>query len=58
MAWGGEAFLGNIVPNWQAVAENVHEGEIKQCGHFIAEENPEFTIRQTLDFFSQLQNRS
>jgi pimeloyl-ACP methyl ester carboxylesterase len=52
-AWGGESFLGNIVPNWQAVADNVQGGQVKQCGHFIAEENPEFTIRQTLDFFSR-----
>jgi pimeloyl-ACP methyl ester carboxylesterase len=51
-AWGGESFLGNIVPSWQAVADNVQGGQVKQCGHFIAEENPEFTIRQTLDFFS------
>lgn len=57
-AWGGEGFLGNIVPSWLAVADNVQGGEVKQCGHFIAEENPDFTIRQTLDFFSQLQNRS
>jgi pimeloyl-ACP methyl ester carboxylesterase len=55
MAWGGEAFLGNIVPSWQAVAENVQGGEIKECGHFIAEEKPEFTIRQALEFFGQLQ---
>ena len=57
MAWGGEAFSGNIVPHWQAVADNVQGGEVKQCGHFIAEENPEFTIRQTLDFFGQIQTR-
>jgi pimeloyl-ACP methyl ester carboxylesterase len=55
MAWGGEAFLGNLVPIWQAVAENVQGGVVKQCGHFIAEEAPDFTIEQALQFFGQLQ---
>jgi pimeloyl-ACP methyl ester carboxylesterase len=54
MAWGGEVLLGNIVPSWQAVAGNVQGGEVKQCGHFIAEEKPEFTIGQMLDFFGQI----
>jgi pimeloyl-ACP methyl ester carboxylesterase len=58
LAWGGAAFLGNIVPSWQAVAENVQGGEIKECGHFIAEEKPEFTIQQALEFFGQLQKRA
>lgn len=58
MAWGGDAFMGNIVPSWQAVAENVQGGEIKECGHFIAEEKPEFTIQQTLEFFAPLQRRA
>jgi pimeloyl-ACP methyl ester carboxylesterase len=56
-AWGGEAFLGNIAPSWQAVADNVEGGVVKECGHFIAEEKPEFTIRQALGFFGQLQKR-
>jgi pimeloyl-ACP methyl ester carboxylesterase len=53
MAWGGEAFSGNIVPIWQNVAENVVGGVVKECGHFIAEEKPDFTIQQMLEFFSQ-----
>ena len=55
LAWSGEAFLGSVVPIWQTVAENVQGGEIKECGHFIAEEKPEFTIQQALEFFGQLQ---
>jgi pimeloyl-ACP methyl ester carboxylesterase len=54
MAWGGEAFLGSIMPAWQAVADHVQGGEVKECGHFIAEEKPEFTIQQALEFFGQL----
>jgi pimeloyl-ACP methyl ester carboxylesterase len=55
LAWGGDVFLGNIVPAWQAVAENVQGGELKQCGHFMAEEKPEFVIQQALEFFAPLQ---
>jgi pimeloyl-ACP methyl ester carboxylesterase len=57
-AWGGEAFLGNIVPSWRTVADKVEGGEVKECGHFIAEEKPDFTIRLALDFFGQLQKRA
>ena len=54
MAWGGERFLGNIVQLWQSVAEKVQGGEVKQCGHFMAEEKPEFVIQQALEFFGPL----
>jgi pimeloyl-ACP methyl ester carboxylesterase len=54
LAWGGEAFMGNIVPIWQAVAENVQGGKVEHCGHFIAEEKPEFAIQQALEFFAPL----
>jgi haloacetate dehalogenase len=54
LAWGGEALLGNIVPFWQAVAQNVTGGELKECGHFIPEEKPEFVIAKALEFFAPL----
>jgi pimeloyl-ACP methyl ester carboxylesterase len=55
LAWGGEAFLGNgIVPIWQTVAEHVQGGAVQQCGHFIAEEKPEFVIQQAQEFFGPL----
>ena len=57
LAWGGQTFLANIVPIWQTVAENVQGGEVKQCGHFIAEEKPEFVIQQALEFFGLLQKK-
>ena len=34
--------------------ENVQGGEVKQCGHFIAEEKPEFAAQQALEFFAPL----
>jgi pimeloyl-ACP methyl ester carboxylesterase len=54
LAWGGDVFLGNIVPVWQTVAENVQGGIVEHCGHFIAEEKPEFVIQQALEFFNPL----
>lgn len=54
LAWGGVALLGNIVPYWQAVAENVSGGAVEECGHFIPEEKPQFVIDKALEFFEPL----
>lgn len=54
LAWGGDRFMSNIVPVWEGVAENVQGGLVEQCGHFIAEEKPEFVIQQARDFFEPL----
>src|SRR5216683_8248048 len=58
LAWGGQAFLGNIAPAWQDVANDVSGGEIERCGHFVAEKKPEFAIQQGLEFFGPLQERT
>jgi pimeloyl-ACP methyl ester carboxylesterase len=50
--------LGNIALAWQDVANDVQGGEIERCGHFIAEERPEFVIQQGLEFFGSLQERT
>lgn len=54
LAWGGQVFLANIVPAWQMVAENVEGGMVERCGHFIAEEKPDFVVEQALKFFLPL----
>ena len=54
-AWGGQTFLGDLVPIWQGVAEDVTGGQVKECGHFIAEEKPDFVIAQAREFFGPLQ---
>jgi pimeloyl-ACP methyl ester carboxylesterase len=54
LAWGGQTFLSNIVPAWQEVADNVEGGEVEQCGHFVAEEKPDFVIQQAQEFFGPL----
>lgn len=57
LAWGGDIFLGNIVPAWQRVAENVQGGIVEHCGHFIPEEKPDFVIQQALEFFAPLRRK-
>jgi pimeloyl-ACP methyl ester carboxylesterase len=54
LAWGGEAVLGAVDALWKTVADNVQGGEVKHCGHFIAEEQPEFVVQQALEFFGPL----
>ncbi len=54
LAWGGEAFLGDIRPYWQPVAERVEGGAVPRCGHFVPEEQPDFVIDQALRFFEPL----
>ena len=50
--------MGNIAPVWQDVAYDVRGGEIERCGHFVAEEKPEFGIQQGLEFFRPLQEQT
>jgi len=37
----------------QTLAENVRGGEIDRCGHWIAEEQPEYLIEQLRTFFGE-----
>ncbi len=53
-AWGGERFMGNIVPLWQRVAAQVHGGAVERCGHFMAEERPDFVLQQVEELFGGL----
>ena len=50
-AWGGDRFMGDVTPLWKKVAEHVHGGTVERCGHFVAEERPDFVIAQIEDFF-------
>jgi hypothetical protein len=49
--WGGDRFMGDLTPLWKKVAEDVHGGTVERCGHFVAEERPDFVIAQIEDFF-------
>jgi pimeloyl-ACP methyl ester carboxylesterase len=56
-AWGGKRFMGDISPAWKRVAEEVQGGSIERCGHFMAEERPEFVLQQVDEFFTPLQDK-
>ena len=53
-AWGGERFMGDITPLWHRVADNVQGGAVERCGHFMAEERPDFVLRQVEELFTSL----
>lgn len=55
-AWGGDRFMGDVTPLWKKVAEDVHGGTVERCGHFVAEERPDFVIAQIQDFFGSSAN--
>jgi pimeloyl-ACP methyl ester carboxylesterase len=56
LAYGGSHFLGHLPPYWEPVAEHVEGGEVENCGHFVAEEKPDFVIDKALEFFAPLRS--
>jgi pimeloyl-ACP methyl ester carboxylesterase len=47
IAWGGAALMGNwCVETMQPLAEDVTGGAIPECGHWVAEERPEFVAEE------------
>jgi pimeloyl-ACP methyl ester carboxylesterase len=54
LAWAGTLMQDIMMPSWQQVAENVTGGVVPECGHFIAEEKPQFVIDEALKFFAPL----
>jgi pimeloyl-ACP methyl ester carboxylesterase len=54
LAIGGEHSLGKYVEMlMQEFASNIRGSVIKDCGHWIAEEQPEELTRQLLTFLSE-----
>jgi pimeloyl-ACP methyl ester carboxylesterase len=54
LALGGDAFLGEGVRKWmEKVASNVRGGAIPECGHWIAEEQPEYLLTALRNFFTE-----
>lgn len=54
LAMGGESSVGDsLLKGVQAVAENVRGVVVEQCGHYIAEERPEYFIQQLLSFLDE-----
>lgn len=57
-AWGSERFMGDITLLWKRVADNVVGGIVERCGHFVAEERPDFVLQQVNEFFGPTNNAS
>lgn len=56
LALGGERGFGHrTLRSMQALAEDVRGGVIERCGHWIAEERPDYLIEQLLTFFGEEQ---
>ena len=54
LAFGGEVGFHKLpLRSMQELAENVRGGVIERCGHWIAEERPEFLSDQLLAFFAE-----
>ena len=53
-AYGGASFLGDVRPFWAPYTEQLEGGAVPECGHFIAEEKPQFVIDTALQFFAPL----
>lgn len=54
LALGGERSFGaRTLSSMQALAEDVRGGVIDRCGHWIAEERPDYLIEQLLTFFGE-----
>jgi pimeloyl-ACP methyl ester carboxylesterase len=53
LALGGEFSLRDITLKlYEAVAEEVRGGVIPQCGHWVAEERPDYLLDQLASFFA------
>ncbi|MHC5897330.1 alpha/beta fold hydrolase [Nostoc sp.] len=51
LALGGEKLTGHImVPMAQVVADDVRGGSVPECGHWMAEEKPDYLLDQLNDF--------
>jgi pimeloyl-ACP methyl ester carboxylesterase len=54
LALGGEQSLGSVMVTMvQEVATNVRGGVIERCGHWIADEPPEYLTEQFIAFFGE-----
>jgi haloacetate dehalogenase len=58
--WGGKGAVGklwNVLDVWRRHANGPVEGRALNCGHCLAEEQPEEVLREMLQFFSKGEDR-
>ena len=56
LALGGDKSFGRgmeCIESLRRVAENVRGGLVKDCGHWIAEEQPDFLVDRLLAHFAE-----
>ena len=56
LCWGGRHGRGRgpgALASWQRVATDVRGGVAEDCGHWIPEERPDWTVEQLLAFFAE-----
>ncbi len=54
LALGGERGFGQVpLRSMKELAENVRGGAVERCGHWIAEERPDYLIDQLMTFFGE-----
>ena len=55
LVFGGDTGRGNAaLDSWKKMATNVDGGVAEGCGHWIAEERPDWTAEQFIGFFSSI----
>jgi pimeloyl-ACP methyl ester carboxylesterase len=57
MALGGDSAFGRGMETYESlrrVAEDVKGGVIPECGHWVAEEAPDYVVDQLMTFFSEV----
>jgi pimeloyl-ACP methyl ester carboxylesterase len=58
LCWGGAGARGRgmrAIDSWRRVASDVRGGVVQGCGHWIAEERPQWVVEQLLAFFGEAQ---
>lgn len=56
LCYGGDKGRGRgmgAIESWRRVASDVRGGIAEGCGHWIAEERPDWTVEQLLAFFGE-----
>lgn len=56
-AYGASHFFGDARPYWEPFAEDLDGGAVDECGHWIAEEKPDWLIDTATEFFEPLLRR-
>jgi haloacetate dehalogenase len=52
--WGAKNIIGrlwNVLDVWRGATSSLVEGRALDCGHFLAEEQPDEVLRDLLRFF-------